>query len=59
MVNGAFNLRFCSRDFGFERGDAGVKLVDRERIEVLPRQRGQRIARSGPEDLVQIHDPKR
>lgn len=43
MVNGGFNPLSRARDFGFERGDPRPQLFDREPIEVLARQLGERL----------------
>ena len=43
MVNGAAFVAFDALDFGFEIGHALVELGDRQRIEILPGERSQRI----------------
>lgn len=56
MVNRGIDPGANPNDLGFERFDSGVKLVDRQRIEVLPAQLGQRIVGLAWEELVQVHD---
>jgi len=53
------NMCFDSGDLGFQRFDAGVKFLDRERVEVLLGKLGQRIAGLGWKKIVQIHGPGR
>ncbi len=55
MVNRGVDLGADSRDLGFEPGDTLVQLVDRQRVEVLPRQQGERVVRLVREELVQVH----
>jgi hypothetical protein len=57
MVNRAFHLAFGAHDFGFQGGDAGLKLLDRQGIKVLLDQHNQRIAGTLRQDIVQIHAP--
>ena len=45
MVNGAFNLLADAVDLAFQRRDAGMKLADRQPVEVLADQLGQRVVR--------------
>ncbi len=59
MVNGAFNFSFAPRDLAFEQPDAVVEFGDRQAIEVLAQQRGQRIVGPGPQDVVQVHERQR
>ena len=47
MVNGAFNLSPDPNNFAFQRRDAGVKLADRQPVEILADEVGQRVA--GPQ----------
>lgn len=56
MVNRGVDLGAHPRDLGFEAGNAFVELVDRQRIEVLPRQQGEGIFRLVREELVQVHE---
>jgi NADPH:quinone reductase len=55
VVNRGVDLRAHPRDLAFQRLDAGVKLVDRKRIEILARQQRQGIFRLVREELVQVH----
>ena len=59
MVNGAFNLSSNAGDLGFEAGDAGVKLLDGERIEILARQRGERVVGAAGQVVFRAHDMDR
>ena len=59
MVNGAFNFLAAPFDLAFEQPDAFVKFGDRQAIEVLTQQRGQRIVGPGPQDIVQVHERQR
>ena len=55
MVNGAFNLSSDARDLGFQPGDAGMELLDRERIEILARQRGDGVVGAAGEIVFRAH----
>ena len=55
MVNRGVDLRPHPNDLGFERFYAGVELVDRQRIQILPTKQDQRIVRLAWEELVQVH----
>jgi hypothetical protein len=55
MVNGAFSTRTGTRDLGFERGDPFVKLLDRQRIEILLRELAEQVVLSAWEILVEFH----
>lgn len=55
MVNGAFNLSSSAGDLCFEAGDAGVKLLDGERIEILARQRGDGIVGAAGQVIFRTH----
>ena len=55
MVNRGVDFRAHPLNLGFEAGNALVKLVDRQRVEVLARQQGQRILGLVREELVQVH----
>jgi len=55
VVNGAFNLSSDARDLGFQPGDAGMELLDRERIEILARQRGDGIVGAAGEIVFRAH----
>src|SRR5688572_33086051 len=48
-------LRFYPDDLGLEDGDPGLELLDRQRIEVLPGEQGQRIVGLVREELVEVH----
>lgn len=56
MVNGAFNLSSDARYFGFQRGDARLKLLDGERIEILAHQRGDGIVGAAGQVVFRAHD---
>ena len=45
-------------DFGFESLDALVKLGDRQRIEILPHQCGERVIALAGFEIVDVHDPE-
>ena len=55
MVNSPFSMRTGPRNFGFERGNALVKLFDRKRIEILLRQLAKQVVLSAWEILVEFH----
>jgi putative PIG3 family NAD(P)H quinone oxidoreductase len=57
MVNGALTMALYPRDFRFETGDALIELGHRQRIEILPGERGNRIIGLAREILVGIHGP--
>ena len=59
MVNGAFNFSPAARDLAFERGDPPLEFGDRQAIEILAQQRGQRIVGPRLQDIVQVHGPQR
>ena len=59
MVNGAILVAFDALDFGLEISDALVELGDRQRIEILPGERGHRIIGAARKILVGIHVSKR
>jgi putative PIG3 family NAD(P)H quinone oxidoreductase len=63
MVNGTSDFFFDPGNFGFERGDARLQLLDRKRIEVLAAERDDRIVRTLGQEIFRIHaskvDPKR
>ena len=59
MVNGAFNLSSDAGDLGFEAGDAGVKLRDGKRIEILARQRGDGIVGAAGQVVFRAHEMDR
>jgi hypothetical protein len=51
----ALDVRFDARDLGLQGGDALVKLVDRDRIEVLLGKRDQGIVGLAREEFVEVH----
>ena len=55
MVNGGFNLFTGARDLAGQRRDPRLELGHRQRIEVLLRQRGERVAGGLREKIVRIH----
>lgn len=59
MVNGAILVAFDALDFGLEISDALVELGDRQRIEILPGERSQRIVGAARKILVGIHEGER
>lgn len=59
MVNGAFNPRSASLDFGLEDRDSLVELVHREGVEILLRQLVGRIVGSTRKILVGVHHCQR
>lgn len=44
MVNGAFNFTATARNLRLQRRDAGMKLLDRQGVEVLAGKLGHQIA---------------
>ena len=59
MVNGGFELAPGARDLGFQRRGAGVQLVHRPRIEILPGKGGQRVVWPLREKFFHVHDAER
>lgn len=55
MVNSAFNFCFGSRNFTFERRDALVQFVDRQRIEILHRQLAEEVVLATRKFFVGVH----
>lgn len=55
MVNGGFKLARRAGDLGFQRGGAGVQLVDRPGIEILPGKGGQRVVGPLREKFFHVH----
>ncbi len=55
MVNRCLPFFPGPDDFPFERGNAAIELLDRERIEVLRDDRSERIARREWGNLVVVH----
>lgn len=58
MVNRGIDLGADPNDLGLQRFDACVELVDRERIQILPSEQGQRVVGLAWEELVQVHGPR-
>jgi len=59
-------MRLCSIDVGLHAGDlrlqgedAGVKLLDRDGVEILFCKLRQRVARLAREEILEVHQPKR
>ena len=59
MVNSALHFPARPDDFGFQNGDARFQFGDRQRVQILAHQFGERIARPFRENLVQIHRMER
>jgi len=59
MINGAIPVLPDTRDFRLEVGDAAIELGDRQRIEILPGERRDRIIGLAREILVRIHGATR
>lgn len=59
MVNGAFDLSLAAFDLACEQPNALVEFGDRQAVEILAQQRGQRIVGPGPKDIVQVHKGER
>lgn len=55
----ALDVGFDAGDFGVERRDARVQFLDRNRVEVLPAKRDQRIVGLAREKFVEIHGANR
>ena len=51
----ALNMGLDAANFGLQRLDARVELLDRQWIEVLPRQLGQRVFGLAREEVFHIH----
>ena len=58
MVNGTCDSRPAARDFGFQRGDAIVKFLDRKGIEVLQRELSEQIV-FATREFVGVHREQR
>ena len=52
---GALHVRFDAGDFGLQRLDPLLQLLDRHRVEVLPGERDQRIVRLAREEVLEVH----
>lgn len=59
MVNGAFQMMAGALDFGMKRSNARAKLLDRQRVEIKPGKRLQRIARAPGDILFGLHGAQR
>ncbi len=57
MVNGLVDLCPTSGDLGFQKHDAGFQFVDREWIEILPRELVGGVIQSFGERIFGFHDP--
>ena len=57
MVNSKRTASESAFDFGLERGDARVEFVDREALDILPRQKDDRVV-GAKRLIVGIHGPK-
>jgi len=55
MVNGVVYSCAAARDLGFERGDALLKFVDRQMIDILPDELFHRIVGALREKIVGLH----
>ena len=55
MVNGAIFFTPRPFDLGLQRRDPSIQFGDGHGVEILPRQRGQRVGRRAGENLVQVH----
>lgn len=55
MVNGMINFCAASDDFGFERGDPRVQLVDRQPVKVIARELRERVIGSARENFFSVH----
>ncbi len=56
MVNGMVDSGARAGNFRLQRRDARVQLIDGQRIEILLRQRGERIAGGFRKEVFQVHD---
>ena len=55
MVNGIINAGSAAGDLALQRRDPRVQLIDGERVEILPKQRRQRIAGRLGKEIFQVH----
>lgn len=55
MGFGPFHMRFDAADLGLQRLDPGLKLLDRQGIEVLLCERDERVVGLAREEVFQIH----
>ncbi len=55
MVNGCVDFRLNPGNFGLQRNDAGLQLVERKGIEILRDERCKRIAGALGGDVVAVH----
>ena len=58
MVNGSLHSGFCPQYFRFERDQAGTEFFDRQRIKILPPERGQWIIGLFRKEFIRVHDVK-
>jgi hypothetical protein len=59
VVNGPIYFASASDDLRLQRGDALVQLVDRQGIEVLPRQLGEKVVLATRKIFVGVHARER
>lgn len=55
MVNGALGMIADAGDLGLERGNARIEFGDRERVEILPGERGERVVGLAGQEIVRVH----
>lgn len=55
MVNGMINFCTTSDDFGLERRDARVQLINRQAIEIVARELRERVIGSARENFFSVH----
>lgn len=58
MVNGFADSCFCTLDFGFQRRDASMQFINRERIKILPRDHLHRIRGPSRKKFIRVHAAK-
>lgn len=56
MINAVLNFQAGALDFGFQRGDPRVQLLDGKRIEILPREQSDWIISPAGQIVVHVHD---
>ncbi len=59
MAHRLFHMSANATDFGIERSDPRLKLGNRQGVEILHRQRRQRVVLSTREIIIGVHDAKR
>ena len=55
MADGGIALAPATRDFRLQHGDTGIQLRDRQRIEILLRQRRERVVRPFRKSFFRVH----